>query len=153
MNRLLALSLVLATPAAAQSQAETEVLGVVKAMLDVIRTKDVASVRQYVDSTTRFTLTRPTPDGGTRVVVLTGDQFLQNVGNPGGQPAVELIRNPEVRIDGDLAQVWLEYQFHVNGQMSHCGFDAFHLVKTGGGWKVVNISDSFRRECGAMWKP
>lgn len=147
---VLTLMLAVPTPAAAQADAEREVLGVVKKMLSVLETKDAASVAGLVDSTTRFTLTRPLPTGGTRVMVLTGDQFLQAVTRP-GPAAVEKIRNPEVRIAGDLATVWAEYQVLVDGDLSHCGFDAFHLVRTGGGWKVVTVADSFRQDCGDPW--
>jgi len=149
---LVTLTLAFAVPsqATAQSETEREVLGVVKQMLAVLTTKDPATVAGLVDSTTRFTLTRPVPTGGTRVVVLSGDQFIQAVTRP-GPAAVEKIRNPEVRIAGDLATVWAEYQVHIDGNMSHCGFDSFHLVRTGGSWKVVTVADSFRQDCGDPW--
>jgi hypothetical protein len=147
------LLLALAAPARAQQapEAEAEVLTVVRAMLAVIETRDVASVAAHVDSTTRFTLLRPSP-GGTRVAVISGARFFELITRPGGPPAKELIRNPEVRIDGDLATVWAEYQVIVNGAVDHCGYDAFHLARVGGTWKVVNVSDSYRTEgCGAPW--
>lgn len=146
----LAFAFVLPAAATAQTDDEREVLGVVKRMLSVLESKDAASVAGLVDSTTRFTLTRPLPTGGSRVLVLTGEQFLQAVTRP-GPTAVEKIRNPEVRIDGDLATVWAEYQVLIDGSLSHCGFDAFHLARTAVGWKVVNVSDSYRQSCGDPW--
>jgi len=145
---LLGLTCLAAAPLGAQArQAEGEVLDVVRRMLKVLETKDAASVAALVDSTTRFTLLRP-----GRVIVLTGHQFLDAVSNPNSPPAVELIRNPEVRIDGDLATVWTEYQLIVNGAVSHCGFDAFQLSRAGGAWKLLNVSDSFRNTgCGGPW--
>lgn len=140
----------LASPAVAQSP-EAEVLATVQAMLRVLETKDATPVAAHVDSTTRFTLLRPGPNG-TRVLVISGSRFLQAVTNPSQPPAKELIRNPEIRIDGDLATVWTEYQVLVNGAVSHCGYDAFHLARIGGIWKVVNVSDSFRNTgCGSPW--
>jgi hypothetical protein len=53
---------------------------------------------------------------------------------------------PEVRIDGSLATVWTEYDFHLGTQFSHCGVDAFQLLKTSAGWKIVALSDTARRE-------
>jgi len=53
---------------------------------------------------------------------------------------------PEVRIDGTLATVWTEYDFHLGSQFSHCGVDAFQLLKTSAGWKIVALSDTARRE-------
>jgi Domain of unknown function (DUF4440) len=149
---LAAVSLGTSSRAMSQSQsAEAEVLGVVKAMLAVIETKDAASVAAYVDSTTRFTLLRPTPTGG-RVIVIAGPQFIERVTQPGGPPAKELIRNPEVRVDGELATVWTEYQFIIDGKVHHCGHDAFHLGRIGGTWKILNVSDSYREQgCGEPW--
>jgi hypothetical protein len=42
--------------------------------------------------------------------------------------------------------VWTEYDFHLGDKFSHCGVDAFHLLKTSAGWKVVALSDTARRE-------
>lgn len=64
----------------------------------------------------------------------------------------EPIRNAKVHIDGDLALVWAEYQVRVNGAVSHCGYDAFQLIRRAGSWKILSIADTFRREgCGPMW--
>jgi hypothetical protein len=57
-----------------------------------------------------------------------------------------------VQIDADLATVWAEYQVRIDGNVSHCGYDAFHLARLAGRWKIINVSDTFRREgCGAAW--
>lgn len=52
----------------------------------------------------------------------------------------------EVYIDGDLATAFTPYQFWYNGQQSHCGANAFTLVRTNGAWKVQTIIDT-RRKC------
>ncbi len=55
-------------------------------------------------------------------------------------------------MDGPLATVWTEYQVVIEGKLSHCGTDAFHLVRRNGAWKILNVSDTFRREgCGEIW--
>jgi hypothetical protein len=35
----------------------------------------------------------------------------------------------EVQIDDNLAAVWTEYEFYVGKNFSHCGVNAFQLVK------------------------
>ena len=148
---VLALSTMAMIPAQAQTPEEA-VLNVTKAMLEVLTSRDAAAARALVIPETRFTLTRPTPEGGTRVLVMTGEQFIEAVTRPGDQVVEELIRNPSVKIDGALATVWAEYQLVINGVVHHCGFDAFHLVNTAGGWKVLNVSDTYREQgCGAAW--
>jgi len=47
---------------------------------------------------------------------------------------------PETKIYGDLALVWGRYVFFVDGKISHCGVNAFHLVRTDAGWKIANAS-------------
>lgn len=132
-------------------QAEREVLATIDTFLIGLRTKDTALMARQMDSLTRFTLLRPSP-AGTRVMLLTPAQFMTAVTRP-DQPALdEPIRAPIVRIDADLASVWAEYQVRIDGRVSHCGFDAFHLARLGGRWKILNVSDTFRRAgCGAAW--
>jgi hypothetical protein len=45
-------------------------------------------------------------------------------------------------VDGPIAMVWLPYDFHVNGEWSHCGVDIFTLIQTTAGWRVVNLTYS-----------
>lgn len=47
-----------------------------------------------------------------------------------------------VHIRGVLAHVWAPYQFFYNGQFSHCGVNAFMLVKTESGWKIQYLTDT-----------
>lgn len=46
---------------------------------------------------------------------------------------------PEVRISGPLAMVWLPYDFYVDNKWSHCGVDAFTLLKTTKGWRIATV--------------
>lgn len=133
-------------------QERDAVLGTIQSFMDALRMKDTAAMNQHVDSLTRLTLIRPTREGGTRVVVLTAAQFIQAVSQP-GQPGVdEPIRNPVVHVSGDLATVWAEYQVRRDTTVTHCGFDAFHLVRSGGRWKLLNISDTYQQTgCGPAW--
>ncbi|HEU0015217.1 MAG TPA: nuclear transport factor 2 family protein [Longimicrobium sp.] len=148
-----------ATAAAAQAgaretteQERARVLASIQGFMDALRNKDAAAMGQHVDSLTRLTLIRPTRDGGTRVLVMTGAEFIRAVTQP-GQPGVdEPIRNPVVHVSGDLATVWAEYQVRRDGAVTHCGFDAFHLVRREGRWKLLNISDTYQPTgCGPVW--
>jgi len=67
-------------------------------------------------------------------------------GAPAGAVWNERIYDPEVRIDGTVAQVWAYYTFHLNTTFSHCGVDAFMLAKTSAGWKITQIADSRRTD-------
>lgn len=133
-------------------QERAAVLASVQSFMDALRMRDTAAMNQHVDSLTRLTLIRPTREGGTRVAVMTAAQFIAAVTQP-GQPGVdEPIRNPVVHVSGDLATVWAEYQVRRDGTVTHCGFDAFHLVRRDGRWKLLNVSDTFQTAgCGPAW--
>jgi hypothetical protein len=52
----------------------------------------------------------------------------------------------EVRVDGNLASVWVYYEFYVSNRFSHCGADSFQFGRTDAGWKILLVSDSRRRQ-------
>jgi hypothetical protein len=136
----------------AAQDARAEVLVVLDVFFDGLRTKDAAKMATVIEPYTRLTLLRPSPTGGSQVMVMTAADFNARV-TAAGQPALdEVIRDPEVRIDGDLATVWTRYQVRINGAVSHCGTDAFHLARISNRWKIVNVSDTFTQEgCGEPW--
>ncbi len=143
----------LTTSAIAQgASAEADVLAATKDFLSVLETRDAEAARALTIPETRLTLLRPAQNGsGSRVVTMTGDQFIEAVTRPGGH-VEEVMRNPRVEIDGDLATVWAEYQVLVDGAVHHCGHDAFQLIRQGGSWKVLNVSDTYRETgCGPAW--
>jgi hypothetical protein len=55
---------------------------------------------------------------------------------------LERIWNPTVLEHGPIAVLWAEYDFHLNGKLTHCGVDSFNLLKTTEGWKMAAISDT-----------
>jgi hypothetical protein len=141
----------LAAPAAAQSSARDEVLGAVGAFLSAMQAKDANAMLARLDTTARFTLLRPSA-AGSRIMLVPGAEFVRMTTRPDGPTYLEATRNPVVQIDGDLATVWAEYQVILEGKVSHCGSDALHLARLGGRWKIVHLSDTFRREgCGERW--
>jgi ketosteroid isomerase-like protein len=128
------------------------VLASIQSFMDALRMRDTAAMNLHVDSLTRLTLIRPTREGGTRVVVMSGADFIRAVTQP-GQPGIdEPIRNPVVHVSSDLASVWAEYQVRRDTTVTHCGFDAFHLVRRDGRWKLLNVSDTYQQAgCGPAW--
>ncbi|HEX6751689.1 MAG TPA: hypothetical protein VF092_30630 [Longimicrobium sp.] len=133
-------------------QERVGVLAAVQGFMDALRMKDTTAMNLHVDSLTRITLLRPAREGGTRVLVLTAAQFIHAVSQP-NQPGIdEPIRNPVVHVSGDLATVWAEYQVRRDTTVTHCGFDAFHLARRDGRWKLLNISDTYQQTgCGPAW--
>jgi hypothetical protein len=73
--------------------------------------------------------------------------FLIAIGTPHAEIWDEKIWNTSIEIDGEIAQVWTDYAFYVGTEFSHCGVDAFHLIKEGAeGWKIIHLMDTRRKE-------
>ncbi|MCC6930183.1 MAG: nuclear transport factor 2 family protein [Gemmatimonadaceae bacterium] len=53
---------------------------------------------------------------------------------------LERMWDPTVHVHGSVAVVWTPYDLFVNGRFSHCGIDAFTLVRAGRTWKVASVS-------------
>ncbi|MDQ4079560.1 MAG: nuclear transport factor 2 family protein [Gemmatimonadota bacterium] len=149
------LTALLAVPAAAQTTTtpdeRAEVLAVVQRLWDGMKARDTAMVRSVFD--TAATLSRVVNRNGVASVQYTPiSGFIEALGRS-TEEWNETMYSPEVRIDGPLATVWTEYDFHLGTRFSHCGVDAFQLLKTSAGWKVIAISDTARREgCPARTK-
>ena len=52
---------------------------------------------------------------------------------------------PKVLVRGRIAQVWGEYEFLLDGKLSHCGVDTATLFKTADGWKISTLSYNVER--------
>lgn len=72
--------------------------------------------------------------------------FLKAVGSPHKEPWSEPIWDARIEVDVDFAQVWTPYAFYVGKNFSHCGVDAFHLIKQNGEWKIFYLADTRRKE-------
>lgn len=72
--------------------------------------------------------------------------FLKAVGSPHKEPWSEPIWDARVEVDSEFAQVWTPYAFYVGKNFSHCGVDAFQLIKQNGEWKIFYLADTRRKE-------
>ena len=134
-----------ATKAQAQTTAEQEVLAVVTRMFDGMRAQDTAMIRSTLFNDVRL-LTTGTREGKPVAHVEGMDGFIQSIAKATGK-LDEKIMSPEVRIEDNLATVWVRYEFYFNEKYSHCGVDAFQLVRTDAGWKIATIADTRRQSC------
>ena len=137
--------LTLTAPGLQAQAGESEVLTVVRKLFDGMRAGDSAMVRSVFDPEARLVSTDQR-DGQPTVRVTAADAFVAAVGRPHDAVWDERIWDTEVRMDGNLASVWTKYAFYRGDQFSHCGVDAFHLVRRADGWKIVDLADTRRRE-------
>jgi hypothetical protein len=116
------------------------VLTVVNNVFTAMRTRDTALLRQQFDTSGRLVGVRR-----GAVSLTTPTSFGASIaGAAAGVVWNERIFDPEVKIDLPVAQVWAYYTFHMNDKFSHCGMDAFMLLKVGTDWKITQLADSRR---------
>ncbi len=72
--------------------------------------------------------------------------FAAFVGKQPQGAADERIVFETIKIDGELAVAWTPYQFYYNGKFSHCGVDAFGLIRVNGAWKIHYLIDTRRKD-------
>ena len=138
------LLVVCAAPLPAQAHPAGGPLAVVEGLFEAMRRADTTAMRAVFDPSTRLVSTT-TRNGVPVMRVVAIEQWLQAVA---GAPAQldERIWDPVVQIDDHLATVWVRYELLVDGELSHCGVDAFQLFKSAAGWKIFQVADTQRRE-------
>jgi hypothetical protein len=137
-----------ATPTAAPAADVAAVRAVVQRLFDGMRARDTLVMRSVFHPEARFY--GVSRDGA--IEMTTPSAFMQGITRaPAGLLLDEVIQDVEVRIDGGLATVWTYYDFFAGDRFSHCGYDAFQLLKAGAEWKIVALADS-RRTAGCRQK-
>ena len=88
-----------------------------------------------------------TGNGPSTTRVFTGDAFAKLISESKAGDLIEEMKNPEVKIFGDMALVFGRYTFHVGTTFSHCGTNAFQLARTSDGWKIANAASTLEFNC------
>jgi hypothetical protein len=125
---------------------ELQVKAAITQMFDGMRNADsIAIMNAFSSNAIMQTITKTKQQSDT-VRGNTVAQFASSIAKQKAGALDERITFSQVSIDANLAQVWTPYQFFLNGQFSHCGVNAFHLVKLNGQWKIQYIIDTRRKE-------
>jgi len=137
---------VLATPLAAQVDAD-DPAAVVESLFAAMKEGDADAMQALMHEEVRL-VTTGVRDGVPSARAVDVAAWLQSV-RQSQRELDERIHDTEVHVDQGLASVWTRYDLYVDGAFSHCGVDAFLLVATEGGWKILSIADTRTQEgCG-----
>jgi Putative lumazine-binding len=135
-------------PAVGGAQDATErdaVLKSVQVFFDAMTARDVDGMRKVLLAEGRFHFVdtrQAEPLHGT----FTGEESFGRL-QKSTQTHRERIWDPDVRVRGPIAIVWAPYDFWTDGTFSHCGVDAFDLVKTDEGWRIVGGTFTMEAKC------
>ena len=136
---LLAITLQASTVNAADPAERAAVLVPVNAVFGALATRDAAGLDAHFDPAAQLTVVHETGDGANRVTHLSWQQFAGGL-QPGPETLEEVLIDPMIAIDGDLAVVWGRYVFRIDGRLSHCGVDHFNLIRQNGAWKISSLA-------------
>ena len=95
---------------------------------------------------TLTTVWRPPGDSAPRVVVTPIESFLATTAaGPDSKPVFEerLLTSPDVRVTGDLAQVWARYEARFGDSIAvpaWRGTDAFTWIRHQGTWRIASLT-------------
>jgi hypothetical protein len=121
------------------------VLRVVQAFFDTMTARDVENMRKIMAPNGRFfAMDMRKPDAEPSS--FTTEEYLERL-QKSTRTNRERIWNPEVRVHGSIATVWAPYDFWTDGQYSHCGVDAFDLIRTAGGWQIAGGAFTMEAKC------
>ena len=119
------------------------VVAVVQRFFDSMASRDVALATSVLVSDGRLFSVRQ--EKGESVVRSTPiKEYLERM-PAGKERLLERMWNPEVKVHGGIATLWAPYDFYRDGKFSHCGIDAFDLVKTSAGWQIAGAVYTIER--------
>ena len=73
------------------------------------------------------------------------NSFLKNISAiPKDKTFKEKLLDLDIKIDGNMANVWTPYEFYFDKKFSHCGVNSFQLLKENNVWKIIYLVDTRR---------
>ncbi len=148
---LVLFALLLAPLAIAQSdtmanEADADVMKPIMRLFDGMRAADTSMVASAFHPMSTLYTVAPDNEGEVKVRETPISAFVAFLAQPHDEVYDERLGTPEVRIDGDLATVWVPYAFYIGETFSHCGVNAFQLAFTRDEWLILHTSDTRRRQ-------
>lgn len=144
MRKLAPVLVVLALAAPLGAQEADDPRWVVEELFRAMKAADADAMAALMHEDARLVSTSAGEDGPV-VRPIPVQQWLDGV-RGSTRELDERLREVLVHADQGLASVWATYDLFVDGRHSHCGTDAFHLVRTASGWRILEIVDTRRTE-------
>lgn len=148
MRRVLIILLFAAVPATGRTQSATDrdaVLKIVQLFFDTMTARDVEGARKIMIPEGRFfAMEMRKPNAPPQS--FTNEEYFARL-QKGKAMNRERIWNAEVRVHGSIATVWAPYDLWTDGKFSHCGVDAFDLIRTDEGWKIAGGAFTMEAKC------
>jgi hypothetical protein len=123
--------------------ATATVILTLKDILSAVRHRNAEQLRRYLRPLGTATVMVENKDGTRTLRTGDWDAYLANLA-PGPERYEERLFKPVIKVDGTIATVWAPYTFFIDGRISHCGINHYHMVLDEGLWKIQNLTFSQR---------
>jgi len=117
---------------------EAAVLAPIQALFAGLAAHDGAAMAGTLHGNGGVTVITTQPDGTTAIRQKSWADWTAGI-KPGPERYEERMPAPAIEIDGDLAMVWGDYSFLIDGKLHHCGVNHFGLARVEGQWKIVSL--------------
>ena len=147
MKKLILLLLFIPLVSFGQDLEKEKLKTVVNTFFEGFHSKDSLLIVSVIDKSFDLNSTSLKEDNGV-LTNINGDNFVSAIiSRPDSPVWKEKLLSFDIKIDGPLANVWVDYEFWLDDKLSHCGANSIHLLKKKSGWKIFNITDSRRINC------
>lgn len=131
----------------AQSDIEKEVEGVIKTFFEGFHKGDTLLMKSTMADNLVFQTAFKNKE--QKDILKQGEVsgFIKAIGSK--RPVIEKweerISSYTIKVDGNMANAWTEYEFWLDGKFSHCGVNSFQLFHDNGIWKIIYLIDTRRK--------
>jgi cyanophycinase len=115
------------------------VLGTLARFFAGMQAGDTAALRRVLHADARIVIATPAGQQSAAQSMAI-DEYLKSISAAAGHMDGN-IADPDVRVDGNLANVWAKYELSQNGSGRQCGTGSFQLARIGQtGWRILQAA-------------
>lgn len=127
----------------AQNTSEKEIVKPIENLFNAMKSADSLGVKNAFSGSAMM----QTFDKNQEIRTDKVEDFAKQVGASQAGDLDERFTISKILVDGNMASVWVPYQFYYKGNFSHCGVNSFQLAKINNEWKIQYIIDTRRKKC------
>ena len=127
----------------AQNTSEKEIIKPIENLFNAMKSADSLGVKNAFSGSAMMQTFGKNQEIRTDKV----EDFAKQVGASQAGDLDERFTIFKILVDGNMASVWVPYQFYYKGNFSHCGVNSFQLAKINNEWKIQYIIDTRRKKC------
>ena len=127
----------------AQNTSEKEIIKPIENLFNAMKSADSLGVKNAFSNSAIMQTFGKNQEIRTDKV----EDFAKQVGASQAGDLDERFTISKILVDGNMASVWVPYQFYYKGNFSHCGVNSFQLAKINNDWKIQYIIDTRRKKC------